>query len=72
MAVGVRDAETLATVAEVAALAGLPFEPATFGLPAGAARHRLPGRDTWRPDDWPKPGHAPGGPLSTIEESDSR
>jgi hypothetical protein len=48
---------TLATVAETAALAGLPAEPATFGMPAAASRHRLPGRDTWRPAGPPQPGH---------------
>jgi len=46
---------TLATVAEAAALAGLPAEPATYGMPAAASRHRLPGRDTWRPAGPPEP-----------------
>lgn len=46
---------TLATVAEAAALAGLPAEPATYGLPAAASRHRLPGRDTWRLTSRPEP-----------------
>lgn len=50
---------TLATVAEVAALAGLPAEPATFGMPAAAARHRLVTGDTWRPARTTHPASAP-------------
>ncbi|GEM_PF-5049419 len=38
----------LASVAEAAALAGVPVEPAAYGLPGAAARRRGPGRDTWR------------------------
>lgn len=37
----------LVSVAEAAALAGLPAEPAAYGLPAAASRRRGPGRDTW-------------------------
>jgi hypothetical protein len=37
----------LATVVEVAALAGLPAEPAAYGLPAAAARRRPASTDTW-------------------------
>ena len=36
---------TLATVAETAALAGLPAQPAAHGLPGAAARHRYPTSD---------------------------
>lgn len=39
---------TLASVDEAAALAGLPTEPAAFGLPAAASRRRAAGRDTFR------------------------
>jgi hypothetical protein len=38
---------TLATVAETAALAGLPAEPAAHGLPAAASRRRPVGRDVF-------------------------
>ncbi|MDI6101196.1 hypothetical protein QLQ12_21515 [Actinoplanes sp. NEAU-A12] len=38
----------LAAVGEAAALAGLPAEPATYGLPAAASRRRLGGRDVFR------------------------
>jgi hypothetical protein len=48
----------LATVAEVAALAGLPTEPAAYGLPAAASRRRGPGPDNWRPTG----GNRPDGP----------
>ena len=39
---------SLASVAETAALAGLPAEPAAYGLPAAASRRRTPTRDTFR------------------------
>ncbi|WP_082772773.1 hypothetical protein, partial [Actinoplanes sp. TFC3] len=38
---------SLATVAEAAALAGLPAEPAAHGLPAAASRRRPGGRDVF-------------------------
>ncbi|MBT8227507.1 MAG: hypothetical protein HKP61_20235 [Dactylosporangium sp.] len=38
---------TLMTVTETAALAGLPAEPAAYGLPQAASRRRPAGRDTW-------------------------
>lgn len=41
---------TLVSVTEAAALAGLPLEPAAYGLPAAAARARTPTRDVWTPD----------------------
>jgi hypothetical protein len=44
----------LATTVEVAALAGLPAEPASYGLP-GAASHRRGGGA----DDWREPGYKP-------------
>ena len=37
----------LAAVTEVAALAGLPAEPAAYGLPAAASRRRPAGTATW-------------------------
>lgn len=42
---------SLVSVTEAAALAGLPLEPAAYGLPAAAARARTPTRDVWTPDD---------------------
>jgi hypothetical protein len=45
----------LATVAEVAALAGLPAEPAAYGLPAAGSRKRGTSRDTF--DAGPQPAH---------------
>ena len=39
----------LVSVAEAAALAGLPAEPSAHGLPAAAARARAPHRDIWTP-----------------------
>jgi hypothetical protein len=39
----------LATVAETAALAGLPAEPSAYGLPAAASRRVPPSRDTFTP-----------------------
>ncbi|MFF5293005.1 hypothetical protein [Paractinoplanes globisporus] len=39
---------SLAAVTEVAALAGLPAEPALYGLPAAASRRRPGGRDIFR------------------------
>jgi hypothetical protein len=39
---------SLAAVDEVAALAGLPLEPAVHGLPAAASRRRPGGRDVFR------------------------
>src|SRR5690606_32562950 len=41
---------TLVCVTEAATLAGLPLEPAAYGLPAAAARARTPTRDVWTPD----------------------
>jgi hypothetical protein len=43
----------LATVAEVAALAGLPAEPSAYGLPAAGSRKRGTSRDTF--DAGPQP-----------------
>jgi hypothetical protein len=45
---------TLVSVTEAAALAGLPLEPAAYGLPAAAAQARTPTRDVWTPtrDVW--------------------
>jgi hypothetical protein len=45
----------LATVAEAAALAGLPAEPSSYGLPAAPSRRIPPSRDTFTP-----PGPAVG------------
>ncbi len=45
----------LATVAETAALAGLPAEPSSYGLPAAPSRRIPPNRDTFTP-----PGPAAG------------
>jgi hypothetical protein len=42
---------SLASVEEAAGLAGLPTEPAAFGLPAAGSRRRLPVRDTFRTSD---------------------
>jgi hypothetical protein len=42
---------SLASVAEAAALAGLPAEPAAYGLPAAASRRRPGGRDVFRTSD---------------------
>lgn len=39
---------SLACVAEAAALAGLPVEPAAYGLPGAASRRRAANRDTFR------------------------
>jgi hypothetical protein len=39
---------SLASVTEAAALAGLPAEPAAYGLPGAASRRRVPTRDTFR------------------------
>lgn len=39
---------SLASVAETAALAGLPAEPAAYGLPGAASRRRAPTRYTFR------------------------
>ncbi|WP_345514704.1 hypothetical protein [Phytohabitans houttuyneae] len=39
---------SLASVSEAAALAGLPAEPAAYGLPGAASRRRVPTRDTFR------------------------
>jgi hypothetical protein len=39
----------LATVAETAALAGLPAEPSAYGLPAAPSRRLPPNRDTFAP-----------------------
>ncbi|GAA4469743.1 hypothetical protein [Phytohabitans houttuyneae] len=39
---------SLACVTEAAALAGLPAEPAAYGLPGAASRRRVPTRDTFR------------------------
>lgn len=38
----------LVSVTEAAALAGLPTEPAAYGLPGAASRRRIPTRDTFR------------------------
>jgi len=56
-----------ATVAEVAALAGVPIEPSAYGLPGAAARRRGPGRDTWR---WspPSDGADPTPPGQTWND----
>jgi hypothetical protein len=40
---------SLVTVAEAAALASLPAEPAAYGLPQAAARRRPAARDVWTP-----------------------
>jgi hypothetical protein len=64
---------SLAAVAEAAALAGLPAEPAAYGLPAAASRRRPGNRDIFRtsgrdggggkpsqaPPTTPKPGDQP-------------
>jgi hypothetical protein len=42
------DRMSLASVSEVAAMAGLPAEPAAYGLPGAASRRRTPIRDTFR------------------------
>ncbi len=42
---------SLAAVGEAAALAGLPAEPAAYGLPAAASRRRPGGRDVFRTSD---------------------
>src|SRR5205814_10277897 len=47
----------LATVAETAALAGLPAEPSSYGLPAAPSPRIPPSRDTFTP-----PGPAAGRP----------
>jgi len=39
---------SLASITEAAALAGLPAEPAAYGLPGAASRRRVPTRDTFR------------------------
>ncbi|WP_155247150.1 hypothetical protein [Salinispora arenicola] len=70
---------SLAAVAEAAALAGLPAEPAAYGLPAAASRRRPGGRDvfrtgpaTRRPDpappkpDVPKPDDDPDDNPPTV------
>jgi hypothetical protein len=44
---------TLVTVAEAAALAGIPAEPSAYGLPAAASRRRPPGREVYRPAEAP-------------------
>ena len=41
---------SLASIAEAAALAGLPAEPAAYGLPGAASRRRVPTRDIFRTD----------------------
>jgi hypothetical protein len=43
----------LATTAEVAALAGLPAEPSTYGLPAAPSRRLAPTRDTFTTSEQP-------------------
>jgi len=43
-----QDRMSLASIAEAAALAGLPAEPAAYGLPGAASRRRTPTRDTFR------------------------
>jgi hypothetical protein len=48
-------AMTLVSVAEVAALAGLPAEPAAYGLPQAASRRRGAARDTWTAPEHPTP-----------------
>ncbi|TQL36882.1 hypothetical protein FB564_2016 [Salinispora arenicola] len=52
---------SLAAVGEAAALAGLPAEPAAYGLPAAASRRRPGGRDVFRTGPAPpKPADDPG------------
>jgi hypothetical protein len=63
---------SLVTVAEAAALAGLPAEPSAHGLPAAAARARMPHRDIWTPTT--AATEAAGGEptaLFTIPEGDT-
>jgi hypothetical protein len=65
---------SLVSVAEAAALAGLPAEPSAHGLPAAAARARLPHHDIWTPTTAaadPPPGGEPT-VLPTIPEDDTR
>jgi hypothetical protein len=62
---------SLVTVAEAAALAGLPAEPSAHGLPGAAARARVPHRDVWTPTASPElPGGEPTA-LFTIPEGDT-
>ena len=42
-------AMSVATIAETAAVAGLPAEPAAYGLPGAASHRRSPTADGWRP-----------------------
>jgi hypothetical protein len=54
---------SLASVDEVAVLAGLPAEPAGHGLPAAASRRRAAGRDVFRTTA--DPGNPPPDPHPT-------
>lgn len=62
---------SLVSVAEAAALAGLPAEPSAHGLPAAAARARMPHRDIWTPTAGPAPTGAEPTGLFTIPEGDA-
>jgi hypothetical protein len=54
----------LVSIVEAAALAGLPAEPAAYGLPAAASRRRGPGRDTWAAPSHTAHGHRPQAPTT--------
>ncbi|MPZ27130.1 MAG: hypothetical protein GEV12_12155 [Micromonosporaceae bacterium] len=58
----------LVSVVEAAALAGLPAEPAAYGLPAAASRRRGPGRDTWAAPA--TGGHRPPPPTHPVPDAD--
>lgn len=58
---------SLAAVAEAAALAGLPAEPAAHGLPSAASRRRPASRDIFRTSGRTTPGPTPQ--ASTSEDN---
>jgi hypothetical protein len=74
----------LATVAETAALAGLPAEPSSYGLPAAPSRRVPPSRDTFttatasspatrhRPAAARRPVPIAGAPTEDTEEPDDQ
>jgi hypothetical protein len=60
---------SLATVGEAAALAGLPAEPAAYGLPAAASRRRPGGRNIFRAGPATRPAATPQAAASPTSDT---
>ncbi|MGC9667419.1 hypothetical protein ACNTMW_12790 [Planosporangium sp. 12N6] len=61
---------SLASVAEAAALAGLPAEPAAYGLPGAASRRRTANRDTFRIGTADRPRRLPSTTKPDPDDDD--